>query len=96
MCDLMYKSDGIKAMSLTVDDIMHLERSTKYKEEDIRRWFRSDLQNLKLWPYIPYTFYSLLIVTSKALALNHPLCYIHICSKIEISMEGQQASTQAQ
>ena len=79
MCDLMYKSDGIKAMSLTVDDIMHLERSTKYKEEDIRRWFRSDLQNLKLWPYIPYTFYSLLIVTSKALALNHPLCYIHIC-----------------
>ena len=32
--------DGIKAMTLTVDDIMQLERSTMYKEEDIRKWFR--------------------------------------------------------
>ena len=33
-------------MSLTVDDIMHLERSTKYREEDIRKWFRSDVDPL--------------------------------------------------
>ena len=32
-------------MSLTVDDIMQLERSTRYKEEDIRKWFRSDAFN---------------------------------------------------
>ena len=46
-------SDGIKAMSLTVDDIMQLERSTRYKEEDIRKWFRSNIFNITESSFLP-------------------------------------------
>ena len=51
-------SDGIKAMSLTVDDIMQLERSTRYKEEDIRKWFRSETLNQRVI-LLPSAYFSI-------------------------------------
>ena len=30
----------MKTLTLTLDDIMNLERSTEYKEEEIKKWFK--------------------------------------------------------
>ena len=32
--------EAIKSLTLTVDDIMVLEKQTKFKENEIKRWFK--------------------------------------------------------
>ena len=35
-----YFVGAVKTLTLTLDDIMNLERSTEYKEEEIKKWFK--------------------------------------------------------
>ena len=34
------RKDAMKTLTLTVDDIIYIEKHTKYKEDEIRKWFR--------------------------------------------------------
>ena len=77
-------------MSLTVDDIIHLERSTRYREEDIRRWFRSDPDTTNIYKLIHRIFFPALALFklkaiklySKYIYINYNTSILHACFSI--------------